>query len=1150
MAAQLLRWANSLGLKNKVENLDVDLADGCVVAELLAIINVLKPPILRSIRRTERGDVENAAQNYEKIIGVLKNELGMDVNRKDVAQVILEQPGAAATFLFRIKCKLEPETAACEDSRLSLEEKNRREKEAAVLKAKATIKHKPIPNHDLELGVRGLLTKKQLDTTLHLAHFEDRRINREKEIDMELRQEEEDLNKTRAERREAQRERLREGREFLDLWIAQGKANWKTNQLVKRDRIRRELQFELTCRAREAAQAEAIRCTNATQVQRGAEEFERNLKRLGVDTGDSASTGTEVMLMDQVDLSLPANREAVVKEMMIKDSVEVSKYMTRIKTQHEESLASRKAREQRRRKMLVDQEKAQKSVDEELAEEMLLQSMQAESREERLAAKSRRHKRHTKRVEAVARSSFIQNYLLHREKIYCEEVKAYQESLEKQSKSALEDEGSQAQLTAQAMAREERNTLKSMIREEKHRAVAKETMDLIVGLVERVIDEKSAQNDNLLHPAAWRKLKGSFITGDTVLKALDLDESIEMTLTDEEKAFGHDKFPLHEKVAEALLLDSPDPTATLETLLSDLLESTPEMLPMLAPPFHGAVLTGFSKANQKHSLLRQHFITVLSLRYGCRVVKGETYQKEAAALRTEDEAAGRDPAPAKASKKQSTIAEEDRNDLLRRVGQASHLEDMEGLSKALTKIAIFDLLQSKASGVLLVDIAERAEELQTLENTLGPMYLESNEVEGEVKGQKSTESSNPDDRAAFLQLVIAPGSEKSSSAGSDVLSEDLTQPEEMMDGFSESDPEVLMRNEWLSSKNIPLCNTVDDLMRVIVPPSIQTWPLGSQMFLAHYIAECANLPHGIINLGEVRHLLSNYKVSQSDFEDKAKVFMHRALEGNPKTTQASHMLLANAVDLLKGRIPFTNEKRTFIDEQTRFLKECMYGPVDRRPPFDELANIMWEEALYHTRRTRGYQSELWQEHLEQPLPVKEWGAAVCKDYVPIVEQILNNVQNLRAFVNRIHELIALDNTDIVGVLEVNDQDISEVAEKTEKVLTELESFDPNLCNILRQAVRTLDMRELKNPDPLPANVLLTQISNQSRKRLLHLGESAVVNFKFIAKEWAALLSTWDETCKAHLAGQDKQTRSFRHRLAKIALNEGQTVDLISLWFDV
>jgi len=142
--------------------------------------------------------------------------------------------------------------------------------------------------------------------------------------------------------------------------IDAGEADWRVNQEAQAERERSQLRFELALRERRAIKVQLNRAKLTSEAQSGAEEFERNMRRLGIGDGGGGggagekllSTGGESGLCFLRRIEAESAQGAMTRE-------EAAELLESIKAKALGSRTARLERARRRRKTVVGQVAAQ-----------------------------------------------------------------------------------------------------------------------------------------------------------------------------------------------------------------------------------------------------------------------------------------------------------------------------------------------------------------------------------------------------------------------------------------------------------------------------------------------------------------------------------------------------------------------------------------------------------------------------------------------------------------------------------------------------------------------------------------------------------------------------------------------------------------------
>ena len=90
-------------------------------------------------------------------------------------------------------------------------------------------------------------------------------------------------------------ERAQDCVQFMNSWMDAGYQNWKSNQLVKRNRVRFDLRYELALMKRDEVRRTGERLRHEEDGGEGVAWFDRNMKRLGISSA-SAADGADGLL--------------------------------------------------------------------------------------------------------------------------------------------------------------------------------------------------------------------------------------------------------------------------------------------------------------------------------------------------------------------------------------------------------------------------------------------------------------------------------------------------------------------------------------------------------------------------------------------------------------------------------------------------------------------------------------------------------------------------------------------------------------------------------------------------------------------------------------------------------------------------------------
>ena len=186
---------------------------------------------------------------------------------------------------------------------------------------------------------------------------------------------------------------------------------------------------------------------------------------------------------------------------------ESEEYLKRIRMRHVEEILAQKEREKRRRKVLVDQQRAQRDLGEAKQEDMLMGVLVRQSQQERKIAAQLMHARHEKDV-------IIQNRIF-REKQYAERrQKDFEDFLDREAELSIKlKEDYQQQAQAEKQRREQIHKAKMEARYNKHYQFCQSVLFQIIDLSTKV-GEYRELTDNLLPSKLMREWISLLLAGE------------------------------------------------------------------------------------------------------------------------------------------------------------------------------------------------------------------------------------------------------------------------------------------------------------------------------------------------------------------------------------------------------------------------------------------------------------------------------------------------------------------------------------------------------------------------------------------------------------------------------------------------------------
>lgn len=272
MTELLANWVNNeVELSRHVEDFEKDFSNGLLFAELLKHYSQLD----NIDEFSHKSNRDSKINNYVLLEPVFTS-LRLKFNAKLIDSIMKEKRGAALGLLCQLKMALEkvyvPMDLKMNDS-----------KPAKRLKPGKEIYDKQ--GHDFfRLRLQELNeSQKNLNLKSHLDKFEEIRKKQENQAQRSEQEENEMQRKMKQDMRKAQIDKLQRNAGFMEEWLRKGIEDWKKNQTSKKEREKKQLEFEFT-------QTKTIEKYTVTQIQQavhevtdGIDEFENNLKRQGID---------------------------------------------------------------------------------------------------------------------------------------------------------------------------------------------------------------------------------------------------------------------------------------------------------------------------------------------------------------------------------------------------------------------------------------------------------------------------------------------------------------------------------------------------------------------------------------------------------------------------------------------------------------------------------------------------------------------------------------------------------------------------------------------------------------------------------------------------------------------------------------------------
>jgi len=182
--------------------------------------------------------------------------------------------------------------------------------------------------------------------------------------------------------------RMKQNTDFKTQWEGEGLKKHATAMHVRKQREQTELRFEMTMSEKKRrSQALVIKRVKDDMIN-GIVEFEKTLERMGKDSKSSSNAAPNAAASEPVEkhgIIFEGEMEAEeAKKVMMKDA---NLYVSKIKSKKMEETIARKDRDQRRRKIMIEQQRVFKDIEERRRNELLLQKLLRQSVAEQELAK-------------------------------------------------------------------------------------------------------------------------------------------------------------------------------------------------------------------------------------------------------------------------------------------------------------------------------------------------------------------------------------------------------------------------------------------------------------------------------------------------------------------------------------------------------------------------------------------------------------------------------------------------------------------------------------------------------------------------------------------------------------------------------------------
>jgi len=508
--------------------------------QLLVALSWLDPAQFANM--TNRSTTLDRLANFEVVDRCLSQK---NVNYDDnlIPLIVTESRGAAASLLLRIKKAKEASLAP------PVREK---------MKSTQSVRPKEFSRGALtDWGQDDFLVKtmeevgthnfNKLDESIHLRPFhEKQRANERDQTAREHKGKEtrEDFVRIRIkDKMELERSRAR----FMSEWIEEGRKSWKVNDEKRMEREKQMLRYELALDKRALARRENDRIKHAWEGAEYISSFERNMKRLGVGNDDGGSDGGAYRTSTESGMNFLQRIESKVGSANL---VPESNFETMeiLHGNEKVNAKARKERSTRRRKMVVDQAKAQEELEKRKAHEMMMEGMARVQRKQReIAGKEWEERVRRERDDRRVEEEIEEGRRRREEKSELKLREFFKITSEKQSSEEV--------LVLKQKTKEDIQRLKLAQKEKKRAtatAVATAAVNKLLDLVDVIAGERAAVGGPIA-PAFLRDAVRVYVGGEEFWEPEE-EEEIEV-FGWEEKGEGWWEWNIKGKYSKASLTD-------------------------------------------------------------------------------------------------------------------------------------------------------------------------------------------------------------------------------------------------------------------------------------------------------------------------------------------------------------------------------------------------------------------------------------------------------------------------------------------------------------------------------------------------------------------------------------------------------------------
>ena len=564
MSSILMTWLNTeVDLSKKITNMEKDFSNGYLLGELLHKFNQLTN--LEAFQ--DRNDREAMVNNFRILHDVLRN-VGVKFDTNTATSIMNQKKGVIANLLYEIRSNLEKKGVNPEN--ISLKKSSHFQEMYAPMKFRQEIPPYDAfdSKHFIDTLQRKVRAQKEVDLENKLKRFEDfkqeqnRRIEQAK-IEEELRKKQElDIN-IKNHRNKNQRYHA-----FLQQFEEKGINNWKNNMLRGKQREMKDIQFQLDEANKIQKNLQRGINNNIAIYKREVKQFEENFGKNGKKKNllnkdklneenkedlNSNEIANANITNDLNENSLPLNSSPIGGNSLphypevdsraesIKEKI-FQKIMVDTRTKTE--------RNRRRRKIIVEQSKAQLEIENRRREEQYISKLAKQSNQEKQLTYE------TYRVNQC--KNIIRENRNLREEMYKkrQEQNVEFEKINQENFLKFHQENFKRDMDKEDGRKKDLEISQKQKKRNLNSDICEKMINLVIDISDKAYEYQQINDVEEIDPRVWREWTNLFINNESVLYKEPEEEQISEIQNNEENEEEEEKKEEEEEYKEEEEKDS------------------------------------------------------------------------------------------------------------------------------------------------------------------------------------------------------------------------------------------------------------------------------------------------------------------------------------------------------------------------------------------------------------------------------------------------------------------------------------------------------------------------------------------------------------------------------------------------------------------